>query len=98
MSLGLDDDLVLSYDDDLEENPGTEVNPAVSTAPAFSSGVQATDTEALPILPTSASLEKDDKEERATRTKAYKLAAPAGALFGRLAKVGIVGGAFTLAL
>lgn len=78
MSVELDDDLVLSYDDGFEDGTA-DSEPTVY--PAVTEAIEAVGPE------------NDVEAEKAPRTKAYKLAAPAGSLFGRLAKVGSGGAA-----
>lgn len=104
MALGNDDDLMLVYDDGLEDTlessstipvPNDDLSSAlpVSTIPASSPGFGSAGADTDAAVSAADISGNNEKGEKATRTKAYKLAAPVGALFGRLAKVGTTGGA-----
>lgn len=79
-----EDDLLLPYDDgeepDVLETAPSEP-PLPTAAPTLST------TEPPPATSTTVTATKPEENEKTTHVRAYKLAAPVGALFGRLAKV-----------
>jgi len=78
MSLDLEDDLILSFDEDYVDEVAKR--PVAASEPELVG-----EADSIPPEPTG----KGEPSEKAKRTKAYKLVAPVGALFGRLAKVGL---------
>jgi hypothetical protein len=80
MSLELEDDLALSYAEDYVDEAGAIQRPS---AASDLDAVRKNDP--MPVEPPG----RAEANEKAKHTKAYKLIAPVGALFGRLAKVGL---------
>lgn len=76
----LEDDLILSFDEDYVDEPGAVKHPITASEPEA-----VREDDPISTNPRGAG----EASEKAIRTKAYKFVAPVGALFGRLAKVGL---------
>lgn len=78
-----EDDLLLPYVADEEPDTITttlSLHPTSTEAPTITN-------ESLPATATTVTPAQPEENEKTTHVRAYKLAAPVGALFGRLAKV-----------